>query len=88
MESTNGRIKSSMARASPRRVPLPTSKLRQMAIVALRPQAAIGMRFNQVPCICPRELNTSFIPKPARPVVTDVGCAAGDRTADHKLLPS
>jgi hypothetical protein len=52
-----------------------------MAITAIRPQAASGIRFHQEACVYPCEFNTSFMPELAK-ATTGVGCAAG-RGLDH-----
>src|SRR5215469_1531624 len=68
--------------------PYPISKLQQMAMTNINPQAAIGMRFHQAACVYPCEFRTSFIPETARATIA-VGCAAASfPTADHNSLCS
>ena len=88
IDTTSGRTRRNMVFASPRRAPYPTNRLQQIAIAAISPQAASGMRFNQAAWVYPLEFKTSFMPVTAV-VITGVGCAsAGTRTVDHRAASS
>ena len=88
IDTTSGRTRKQLAFASPRRAPYPTNRLQQIAIAVMRPQVAIGMRFNQAACVYPLEFKTSFMPV-TTVVSTGVGCAAaGTRTVDHRSFSS
>ena len=86
MDTAIGKIRN--IRRPVRWAPYPISKLQQMAMTNINPQASIGMRFHHAACVYPCEFRTSFIPETARATIA-VGCAAACvPTADHSALCS
>ena len=64
MDTTSGKTNIRVRSALACRAPKPTNKLQQMAIAAIIPQAAGGIRFHHAACVYPCEFNTSFMPEP------------------------